>query len=481
MKVIEQFVNQVIESGTYEEMDRFYVANKIHGFVGDEDVERNDASVKDQLISLAISNQKIEDSLTAKEILNDQLMDLITPTPAALNRKFQEEYAKSPESATNFFYEFCKSNDYIKVEAIKKNVEFSKETKYGDLEITINLSKPEKDPKAIAAALNSKTVEYPMCQLCMENEGYQGRLGYPARSNHRIIRINVGGEKWGFQYSPYAYFNEHCIFLDTVHEPMKINRQTILNLIDIENQFPSYFVGSNADLPIVGGSMLAHEHYQGGKHIFPMMKAAIKESLDFPKYDHVTAGIVNWPMSDIRLESNDTVQLVELAEHIMDNWKQYSDESVSIQANTGDTAHHTVTPIMHREGEKFILDLVLRDNNTSTEFPNGIFHPHDEVAHIKKENIGLIEVMGRAILPARLLTEMQDVKKFWLGEDNEIAAIHLPWAKEVQARQTINAGNVDDVLHQELATVFAQVLENAGVFKDDESGNQAWSRFIEQL
>jgi len=481
MTVIEQFVNQVIESGTYEEMDRFYVANKFRGFVGDDDQLRTDQSVKDQLISLAIINQKIDDSVTAKEILNDQLMDLVTPTPAALNRQFQAKYAESPQAATNFFYEFCKANDYIKVAAIKKNVEFSNETKYGDLEITINLSKPEKDPKMIAAASTSKDVKYPMCQLCMENEGYLGRLGYPARSNHRVIRINVGDEEWGMQYSPYAYFNEHCIFLDSVHEPMKINRQTITNLIDIENQFPEYFVGSNADLPIVGGSMLAHEHYQGGKHIFPMMKADLKQKLEFPKFDHVKAGIVNWPMSDIRLESTDTNQLVDLAEQIMNNWKQYSDDSVSINAYGGETSHHTVTPIMHRDGDTFILDLVLRDNGTSTEFPNGIFHPHDEVAHIKKENIGLIEVMGRAILPARLLTEMQEVKRFWLNEDNQIEAIHLVWAKAVQAQQTITAKNVDEILHQELATVFAQVLENAGVFKDDAQGKLAWNRFIEQL
>ncbi|OTA89140.1 UDP-glucose--hexose-1-phosphate uridylyltransferase [Limosilactobacillus reuteri] len=482
MKLMEKFADQVIASGTYEPLDRIYVLNKIRGFVGDEDVEaKDDEPVVSQLVDLAVKRGKIDDGQTAKEILNDQLYDLMTPTPSVVNHKFWEKYQQSPSTATDWFYNLCTSNDYVKVAAIKKNVVFDKPTKYGNLEITINLSKPEKDPKAIAAAAHDTAKKYPQCALCMENEGYKGRLGQAARSNHRIIRITVGGQQWGFQYSPYAYFHEHCIFLDSKHEPMKINRQTLINLVEIEKKFPDYFVGSNADLPIVGGSMLAHEHYQGGKHIFPMMKASIKKELHFDEYPAVDAGIVNWPMSDIRLTSTDTEQLIDLGTHIIKVWDQYSDESLNIKAFDGQARHHTVTPIMHREGDKFVLDLVLRDNNTNNEYPLGIFHPHKKLWHIKKENIGLIEVMGRAILPARLKDELNEVKKFWLGAENKIADSHLPWAKEVQSGINITADNVDEVMEQELANVFANVLENAGVFKDEAAGNEGWQRFVDAL
>ena len=482
MKLMEKFADQVIASGTYEPLDRIYVLNKIRGFVGDEDVEaKDDEPVVSRLVDLAVKRGKIDDGQTAKEILNDQLYDLMTPTPSVVNHKFWEKYQQSPSTATDWFYNLCTSNDYVKVAAIKKNVVFDKPTKYGNLEITINLSKPEKDPKAIAAAAHDTAKKYPQCALCMENEGYKGRLGQAARSNHRIIRITVGGQQWGFQYSPYAYFHEHCIFLDSKHEPMKINRQTLINLVEIEKQFPDYFVGSNADLPIVGGSMLAHEHYQGGKHIFPMMKASIKKELHFAEYTAVDAGIVNWPMSDIRLTSTDTEQLIDLGTHIIKVWDQYSDEGLDIKAFDRQTRHHTVTPIMHREDDKFVLDLVLRDNNTNDEYPLGIFHPHEKLWHIKKENIGLIEVMGRAILPARLKDELNEVKKFWLGAENKIADSHLPWAKEVQSRINITEDNVDEVMEQELANVFANVLENAGVFKDDAAGNEGWQRFVDAL
>lgn len=482
MKLMEQYADKVIASGAYEPLDRIYVLNKIRGFVGNEDVEAKDNEpLVSQLVDLAVKRGKIEDGQTEREILNDQLYDLMTPRPSVVNHEFWEKYQQSPDTATNWFYNLCTSNDYVKVAAIKKNVVFDKPTKYGNLEITINLSKPEKDPKAIVAAAHDTKKKYPQCALCMENEGYKGRLGQAARSNHRIIRMMIGGHKWGFQYSPYAYFNEHCIFLDSKHEPMKINRQTLINLVEIEKQLPAYFVGSNADLPIVGGSMLAHEHYQGGRHSFPMMKAAIKQPLEFKDYPEVEAGIVNWPMSDIRLTSADTTQLIDLGTHIIDVWDHYSDESLDIKAFDGDTCHHTVTPIMHRDGEKFVLDLVLRDNNTSDKYPLGIFHPHEKLWHIKKENIGLIEVMGRAILPARLKSELAEVKKFWLGQDNQIADSHLPWAKEIQAKMTITPNNVDEVMEQELANVFANVLENAGVFKDDAAGQAGWSRFIEKL
>lgn len=482
MKLMEEYADKVIASGAYEPLDRIYVLNKIRALVGDEDVEtQDDQPLVTQLVDLAVKHGQIEDGQTAREILNDQLYDLMTPRPSVVNSTFWEKYQQSPETATDWFYKLCTSNDYVKVAAIKKNVVFDKPTKYGNLEITINLSKPEKDPKAIAAAAHDTKKKYPQCALCMENEGYKGRLGQAARSNHRIIRMMIGGKQWGFQYSPYAYFNEHCIFLYGKHEPMKINRQTLVNLVEIENTLPAYFVGSNADLPIVGGSMLAHEHYQGGRHVFPMMKATIKKELHFEDYPAVKAGIVNWPMSDIRLTSADAIQLIDLGTHIIDVWDHYSDESLNIKAFDGDTRHHTVTPIMHRDGDDYVLDLVLRDNNTNDQYPLGIFHPHEKLWHIKKENIGLIEVMGRAILPARLKDELAEVKKFWLGQENKIADSHLPWAKEVQDRLEITKDNVDEVLEQELANIFANVLENAGVFKDDAAGQAGWERFVNQL
>lgn len=482
MGVISQYADQVIASGAYEPLDRNYVLNKIRGLVGDEDVAVGDGRLVDQLVELAIAHGAIEDSVTDRLILNDQLFDLMTPTPTRVNARFWENYHCSPETATNNFYRLCTENNYVKVAAIKKNIEFVKKVQDGnELEITINLSKPEKDPKAIQAAAHDTAVKYPQCALCMENEGYKGRLGYASRSNHRIIRMMVGGREWGFQYSPYAYFNEHCIFLLAQHEPMEINQQTLVNLVEIEKTFPHYFVGSNADLPIVGGSMLAHEHYQGGRHTFPMMKAPIKQALDFPGYPMVTAGIVDWPMSDIRLTGSDTTALINLGSQIMQSWQNYSDPLLQINAGTEDDRHHTVTPIMHQEGDQFILDLVLRDNNTTNQYPLGIFHPHEKLWHIKKENIGLIEVMGRAILPARLKDELAEVKKYWLQEPNEIAESHLPWAQEVQARQTITADNADEVLEQEVAQVFSDVLADAGVFKRDADGDAGWQRFIEQL
>ncbi|MDO4903238.1 MAG: UDP-glucose--hexose-1-phosphate uridylyltransferase [Limosilactobacillus sp.] len=482
MQIIEQYADKVIASGAFDPLDRTYVMNKIRAFVGDEDVEANDDQpLVAQLVDLAVQRGKIEDGVTEREILNDQLYDLMTPRPSVVNHLFWEKYQQSPSTATDWFYKLCTDNDYVKVAAIKKNVVFDKATKYGNLEITINLSKPEKDPKAIAAAAHDTQKKYPQCALCMENEGYRGRLGQAARSNHRIIRMMIGGREWGFQYSPYAYFNEHCIFLLGKHEPMEINRQTLVNLVEIENQLPAYFVGSNADLPIVGGSMLAHEHYQGGRHTFPMMKAEIKKPLHFDQYPAVEAGVVNWPMSDIRLKSTDSAQLIDLGTHIIDVWNHYSDESLDIKAFDGDTRHHTVTPIMHRDRDAYVLDLVLRDNNTNDQYPLGIFHPHEKLWHIKKENIGLIEVMGRAILPARLKDELNEVKKFWLGQDNQIAESHLEWAKEVQAARDITDDNVDSVMQEELANVFAQVLENAGVFKNDDAGQAGWERFISQL
>lgn len=485
MTSLDQFVDAVITSPSqYSAMDRIYVHNRVLGLVGEgEPVAAADdqlTSLTDALVETAIQNGKIEASQSDRDILADQLMDLVTPLPSVLNQRFWDKYQDSPKAATDYFFNLSKANDYIKTRAIAKNVVFPAKTAFGDLEITINLSKPEKDPKAIAAARNQPQDGYPLCQLCMQNEGYLGRLGYPARSNHRIVRLTLGGDTWGFQYSPYAYFNEHSIFLDQEHRPMVINRQTFTNLLEIVRQFPHYFVGSNADLPIVGGSMLSHEHYQGGRHDFPMMKAPIARSIDLG-IAGVKAGIVKWPMSTIRLSSPDVLALTDAAVKIHDTWMNYSDESVDVRAYTDGTRHHTTTPIARKVGDDYVLDIVLRDNQTSAEFPDGIFHPHQDVQHIKKENIGLIEVMGRAILPARLKTELAEVGKYLLDQPNEMVPMHQAWADQLKADNTITADNVTTVIDKAVGNVFARVLADAGVFKWDDQGEAAFDRFIATL
>lgn len=482
MKVIEKFADEVINSGAYQPLDRVYVINKIRGLVGDHDEEENDQPAVKQLVDIAVKNEKIPDDVTSREVLNDQLYDLATPTPSKTNEIFGQKMERSSEKATDWLYKLCVNNNYVKKEAIAKNVVFSGTSSKGHgLEITINLSKPEKDPKAIAAAAHATGKKYPQCALCLENEGYVGGYGKNARSNLRIIRMNIAGKPWGFQYSPYAYFNEHCIFLDQKHIPMVINQQTLINLVEIEKMLPHYFVGSNADLPIVGGSMLAHEHYQGGRHTFPMMKAKIKKPVSFKQYSDVKAGIVDWPMSDLRLISENSLDLIDLGTKIIKFWDQYSDPARKINAYEGKIRHHTVTPIMHRKGKKFVLDLVLRDNNTSKDYPLGIFHPHKQLWHIKKENIGLIEVMGRAILPGRLKSELEEVKKYWLGKDNKMADSHKEWADQVKVKEKITADNVNQIMEKALVEVFEQVLQDAGVFKNTEDGEKGWDKFITAL
>ncbi|MCH4010078.1 UDP-glucose--hexose-1-phosphate uridylyltransferase [Companilactobacillus sp.] len=482
MTTVDKFVEQVISAqNDFTSMDSIYLHNKVFGLIGDDDpVEASGeelVDLTDALVQTAINNQKIQDTPSDKDILADQLMDLITPLPSVVNHTFWDLYQDSPEKATNYFYDLSRKNDYIKTRAIAKNIAFDTKTDFGDLEITINLSKPEKDPKAIAAARNQPENGYPLCQLCLQNEGYLGRLGYPARSNHRVIRMTLGGETWGFQYSPYAYFGEHSIFLDEVHRPMVINRQTFTNLLEIVKQFPHYFVGSNADIPIVGGSMLSHEHYQGGRHNFPMMKAPIQRSVDLG-IDGVEAGIVKWPMSTIRLRSKDVSELIDAATKIHNTWKEYSDEAVNVRAYTDGTRHHTTTPIAYKDGDDYVLDLVLRDNQTSEQYPDGIFHPHQDVQHIKKENIGLIEVMGRAILPARLKTELQEVEKYLLNRHNQIAEMHQPWADELKQQYDFTEDNVEEIVDREVGKVFARVLADAGVFKWDDAGEKAFDRFV---
>ncbi|MGY5339897.1 UDP-glucose--hexose-1-phosphate uridylyltransferase [Levilactobacillus spicheri] len=482
---LNTFLDAIVASPSpYTALDRQYVANRIYALVGDGTPQ--DAASPDPidlvaaLVATAIAHGKINDTPSEREILDAQLMDLMTPLPSALNRGFWDRYQISPSTATDWFYQLSRANNYIKTRNIARNVVFDADTAAGQLEITINLSKPEKDPKAIAAARNQPKTGYPLDQLCMTNEGYLGRLGYPARSNHRIVRVMLGGETWGFQYSPYAYFTEHAIFLSQEHRPMKVDQHAFTNLLEIVRQFPTYFVGSNADLPIVGGSMLSHDHYQGGKHTFPMMKAPLDREFDVD-VPGVTADVVQWPMTDLRLRGQHPEDLVNAAVNIMDHWVDYSDDSVDVRAYTDGTRHHTITPIAYRDGQDFVLDLVLRDNQTSAQYPDGIFHPHQDVQHIKKENIGLIEVMGRAILPARLKTEMAEVTKYLLDQPNQMAEIHRAWADQLKQAHQITAENVTGIVHQAMGDVFARVLADAGVFKRDQTGQAALDRFLRDL
>ncbi len=485
--VLDAFITEVISESSFEEMDRIYLTNRVLARVGDGvlevETELDDLiDIKDQLVEEAVRLETIEDSQTAREILGAELMDLITPAPSQLNRDFWTTYASNPEQAVADFYHLSQKNDYIKIKAIAKNIAFKAPTAYGDLEITINLSKPEKDPKEIAAAKKAKTSHYPACQLCFENEGYQGRLDHPARSNHRIIRFDLVGQEWGFQYSPYAYFNEHCIFLDSKHTPMTISRATFERLLDIVEIFPSYFAGSNADLPIVGGSILTHDHYQGGRHTFPMEKANLDKVFTFVGFETVEAGIVNWPMSVLRLKSTDKAALIKLSDTILQKWRAYSDPTVQILAESNGEQHHTITPIARRKKGKFELDLVLRDNQTSKEHPDGIYHPHKDVQHIKKENIGLIEVMGLAILPPRLKNELKEVEEFLLGQREEVAPYHQAWADQLKAHHPdVTLESAQTIVRASVGRIFKRVLEDAGVYKRTKEGQAAFMRFIESI
>lgn len=485
MDLIRKFVEQVIEKSDYTELDKYYLYNHVLHLVGKCEKECQEASiidVKDALVEQAVSNQKIDDLSSSKDSLGCELMDLITPIPSVLNQRFNEMYAQDKKRAIADFYELSKANDYVKTKAIAKNIYFKTPTDYGNLEITINLSKPEKDPKQIALAKKLAPSGYPLCQLCMENEGYYGRVDHPARTNHRIVRFNLGEEVWGFQYSPYAYFNEHCIFLDGKHEPMVISKETFSNLLEIVEKFPGYFAGSNADLPIVGGSILTHEHYQGGRHVFAMEEAPVEKSFRFAGFENVSAGIVKWPMSVIRLNGSDKAELVALSAKILDSWRKYSDEKVNVKAFDGDVLHHTITPIARMKNGNYELDLVLRDNQTSEEYPDGIFHPHKDVQHIKKENIGLIEVMGLAILPPRLKDELAEVGKHILGTSNEMKEYHRVWADEIkQNHPEATAENITEIVNQETGRVFARVLEDAGVYKRNKQGQEAFMRFVENV
>ena len=438
------------------------------------------------LLDEAVMRGIIPDSIVYRDLFDTKLMNCLMPRPAQVQKEFWERYEKSPEDATDYFYQFSQDSDYIRRYRIKKDRKWVVTSDYGDIDITINLSKPEKDPKAIAAAKNAKSVSYPKCQLCAENEGYAGRVDHPARENHRVIPITINNSPWGFQYSPYVYYNEHCIVFNQKHTPMKIDREAFVKLFDFIKLFPHYFIGSNADLPIVGGSILSHDHFQGGNYTFAMAKAPIEKTVTIPGFTDVEAGIVKWPLSVLRIRHKDEKRLIELAVHVLEAWRKYTDEAAFIFAETDGEPHNTITPIARKRGELFELDLTLRNNITTEEHPVGVYHPHAQYHHIKKENIGLIEVMGLAVLPSRLKEELELLEDYILeGKDaasDERIEKHADWVAEFLPKyKRIDRENIREILQKEVGIVFTHVLEDAGVYKCTEEGREAFMRFVETL
>ena len=435
------------------------------------------------LLSDAVSRGVIEDNITAKDLFDTKLMGVLTPLPREVRAKFAALYAENPQKATDWYYTLSQDTDYIRRYRIKKDLRWKTATEYGDLDITINLSKPEKDPKAIAAAKAAPQSGYPKCQLCPENEGYAGRMNHPARENHRIVPITVAGANWYLQYSPYVYYNEHCIVFNAKHTPMVIDKSAFSKLLDFVTLFPHYFVGSNADLPIVGGSILSHEHFQGGHYSFPMELSPVEREIRFAGYEDIKAGIVKWPMSVIRLDGADKARLADLADKILRAWRGYTDEDAFIFAETDGVPHSTITPIARRRGSDYELDLVLRNNITTKEHPLGVYHPHAELHHIKKENIGLIEVMGLAVLPARLKGELQGLEEAILAGKPLTGDLekHAAWVEELKTRHTFTPENTTAILREEVGKVFAKVLEHAGVYGRNEAGQAAFLKFIDYV
>ena len=493
-EAISKLISYALHTGLIQPCETTWAVNtvldalKLDSFAGpeprDEAVEL--APVLEALLDDAHQRGVLEeDSVVYRDLLDTELMGRLTPRPAQVIERFQALYREDPKKATDWYYQFSQDTNYIRRDRIAKDMQWKAPTEYGELDITINLSKPEKDPKAIAAARNLPASAYPRCQLCAENEGYAGRVNHPARQNHRIVPITINGSPWFLQYSPYVYYNEHCICLNSVHTPMKIDRACFGKLLDFVGQFPHYFVGSNADLPIVGGSILAHDHFQGGRYTFAMEKAPVETPFAFPGFGDVRAGIVKWPMSVVRLTAADPARLIELADRILTSWRSYTDEKAVIYAETGGEPHNTITPIARRRGSDYELDLVLRNNLTTEEFPLGLYHPHPELHHIKKENIGLIEVMGLAVLPARLKAELAAVADALVsGADlrsSELTEKHADWAEAFAPRYTITRENALEIVQRETGLVFAQVLEDAGVYKRTAEGKVAFLRFLEQV
>lgn len=491
-QLIQQLINQAIVTQLIEQEDAIYARNQILSLLNLTEFKEVDSigdftdeipDLLDLIVDYACNQGIIEGLFDEKEIFSSKIMNCFVARPSDVNRLFNEKYKQKPKAATEYFYELSKNSNYIQMKRIRNNIEYKTSTEYGELDITINLSKPEKDPRSIELERSVKKTDYPKCLLCVENEGYAGRIGHPARSNHRMIRVNLIDNPWYLQYSPYVYYNEHCIVLSEKHTDMVISPTSFLRLLSFVEQFPHYFVGSNADLPIVGGSILSHDHYQGGNYEFAMAKAEDDWAFTMDGYPNVECSVVKWPMSVIRLRSDQINALVEAGSHIYDKWKNYSDEDSGIVARTAETPHNTITPIARKNGDVFELDLVLRNNRTSDEHPLGIFHPHADVHHIKKENIGLIEVMGLAVLPARLKDELAEIAHFILGKNAVIADYHLGWAEELKGCYHViaNEANVETLIREEVGKKFLRVLEDAGVFKRNEAGAAGFCRFIDSL
>ena len=489
-----KLVQYGIDSGLIPAEERVYSINQILEVLEKDDYEAPEETFTDvdladtleHIMDYALETGVLKDSgVVSKDLFDTKLMNCLTPRPAQVIRTFRENYAEDPKKATDEYYKFSVATNYIRKDRIAKDRKWKVPSEYGDIDITINLSKPEKDPKAIAAAKLAKQSSYPKCQLCMENEGYAGRMNHPARQNHRIIPITINGGQWGFQYSPYVYYNEHCIVFNGQHIPMKIEKATFRKLFDFVKLFPHYFLGSNADLPIVGGSILSHDHFQGGHYTFAMEKAPVEKTFTVPGYEDVQAGIVHWPLSVIRLWGKDDERVIELADHILGKWRGYTDEAAFIFAETDGEPHNTITPIARMRDGGYELDLALRNNITTEECPLGVYHPHAELHHIKKENIGLIEVMGLAVLPARLKNEMDEMAEYILaGKDlrtSETLEKHADWYDSFKDAYTFTEENVEGILQDEIGKVFVKVLEDAGVYKCTEEGREAFDRFISVL
>ena len=490
---IKRLVQYGSDAGLTPECERIYTTNLLLELFHEDDYEEVEVNgekeleeILEELLDEACSRGIIENSVVYRDLFDTKMMNCLMPRPAQVQETFWKKYEESPEAATDYYYKLSQDSDYIRRYRVKKDWKWTVDSPYGEIDITINLSKPEKDPKAIAAAKNAKASSYPKCLLCVENEGYAGRVNHPARENHRIMPITVNDSAWGFQYSPYVYYNEHCIVFNGKHTPMKIEKETFMKLFDFVKLFPHYFLGSNADLPIVGGSILSHDHFQGGHYTFAMAKAPIEKHFEVKGFEDVESGIVKWPLSVIRLRSKDEKRLIELGTHILDAWRGYTDEEAFVFAETDGEPHNTITPIARKVGEIYELDLTLRNNITTEEHPLGLYHPHAEYHNIKKENIGLIEVMGLAVLPSRLKQELETLAEYIVeGKDiseNEMIEKHTKWVEKFLPKyDTITKENVMDILKEEVGIVFTKVLEDAGVYKCTEEGRTAFARFLNTL
>ncbi len=498
MGKLDEYIAKLVQYGLETELitkdETIYATNLLLDLFGEREYEAPDTvpsginleETLAGLLGIAVEKGLVEDSIVYRDLFDTKIMNTLTPRPAQVIQEFWEKYKESPEAATDYFYKFSQDTDYIRRYRLCKDMRWTADSPYGVIDLSINLSKPEKDPKAIAAAKNAKQSGYPKCLLCIENVGYAGHVSHPARETHRIIPLTINDTDWGLQYSPYGYYNEHCILFNGQHVPMKIERATFVKLFDFVKQFPHYFMGSNADLPIVGGSILSHDHYQGGHYEFAMAKADFEKKFTVPGYDDVTAGIVKWPLSVIRIQSKDAGRLIDLATYITDCWRGYTDEEAFVYAETDGEPHNTVTPIARMKGDLFELDLTLRNNITTEECPLGVYHPHSEYHHIKKENIGLIEVMGLAVLPARLKQELADLAEAILGKKDiradEALEKHADWVEEcLPIYDSGTSENIMDILKAEVGEVFVHVLENAGVYKCTPEGREAFGRFIGTL